>query len=151
MKLTVKDIEELMDHFASGKLTRMKYTGEGESLELRCENARPAAPEVSNAEPADISVPAEPADDVKDEDPGVDGTPVRAALAGVFYRAPKPGEKPYVEVGSKVEKGQTVGLLEAMKMMSEIPAPVKGTVRKILLKDSEFAEYDTVIMIIDPE
>lgn len=77
------------------------------------------------------------------------GTPITAPLAGIFYRAPKPGEKPFVEVGSKVEKGETVGLIEAMKMISEIPAPCSGIVKSILADDAEFAEYGKALIVID--
>jgi acetyl-CoA carboxylase biotin carboxyl carrier protein len=73
---------------------------------------------------------------------------VTAPLAGVFYRASKPGEKPYVESGQKVKKGDTVGLIEAMKMMSEIPAPCSGVVETIEVKDSDFAAYGTTLMYI---
>lgn len=73
---------------------------------------------------------------------------VRAPLAGIFYRASKPGEKPYVEEGQSVKKGDIVGLVEAMKMMNEIPAPCDGIVREIKAKDAVFTGYDAVLMTI---
>ena len=73
---------------------------------------------------------------------------VRAPLAGVFYRASKPGAAPYVEPGKHVEKGDIIGLIEAMKMMSEVPAPYAGTVKEIRAEDGVFAGYNDVLMTI---
>ena len=69
-------------------------------------------------------------------------TVVKAQMAGTFYVAPKPGEQPFVHEGSRVEKGDTLGLLEAMKMISEIPAPVSGVVEAVLQEDAAFAEFE---------
>ena len=76
---------------------------------------------------------------------------LKAPLAGVFYRASKPDEKPYVEAGQTVKKGDTVGLMEAMKMISEIPSPCDGKVLSIEAEDGKFAEYDSVIMKIEKD
>lgn len=83
---------------------------------------------------------------VKAESEQKTGTMVTAPLAGIFYRSPKPGEKPYVEVGTQVKKGQTIGLMEAMKIISEIPAPCDGTVREILAADGEFAQFEAPLV-----
>ncbi len=77
------------------------------------------------------------------------GTAVKAPLAGVFYRAPKPGEKPYAEVGQAVKKGDVIGLIEAMKMISEIPAPCDGIVKSIDKEDAEFAAFDSTLLVIE--
>ena len=69
-------------------------------------------------------------------------TVVKAQMAGTFYVSPKPGEQPFVHEGSRVEKGDTLGLLEAMKMISEIPAPVSGVVEAVLQEDAAFAEFE---------
>ena len=74
---------------------------------------------------------------------------MKAPLAGIFYRASKPGEKPFVEEGQRVKKGDIVGLVEAMKMMNEIPSPCDGVVREIRVGDAAFAEYDAVLMTIE--
>lgn len=88
------------------------------------------------------------ASDEKSDTVSENAVELKAPLAGVFYRAPKPGEKPYIEVGQTVKKGDTVGLMEAMKMISEIPSPCDGKVISIEAEDGKFAEYDSVIMKI---
>lgn len=77
------------------------------------------------------------------------GTVVRAPLAGIFYRAPREDAAPYVTEGTHVKKGDTVGLIEAMKIMSEIPAPCDGVVRKIIAENGGFAEYHAPLLVIE--
>lgn len=89
------------------------------------------------------------ASDEKSDAVSANAVELKAPLAGVFYRASKPGEKPYVEVGQTVKKGDTVGLMEAMKMISEIPSPCDGKILSIEAEDGKFAEYDSVIMKIE--
>ena len=78
---------------------------------------------------------------------------VKAPLAGVFYHAAKPGAVPYIAVGTHLNKGDTAGLLEAMKLMNEVKAPVSGTVTSIQTGDGEFAEYGRVLFVMqeDPD
>jgi acetyl-CoA carboxylase biotin carboxyl carrier protein len=69
--------------------------------------------------------------------PADDLVEVRAPISGIFYRAPSPGAAPFVEVGDIVRKGQSLALLEAMKLFSKIKAPVDGIVREILGGNAE--------------
>ena len=75
---------------------------------------------------------------------------VRSPLPGTFYRAPKPGAPPFVEVGSRVGADTVVGIIETMKMFNPIPAGLAGRVAAIELADAEFAEQDAVLMRIAP-
>ena len=77
-----------------------------------------------------------------------DAAVVKAQMAGTFYTSAKPGEAPYVKEGSRVAKGDTLGLLEAMKVISEITAPVSGTVESVMLEDAAFAEFDAPLFRI---
>jgi len=73
---------------------------------------------------------------------------VRAPLLGTFYRAPRPGAPPYVNVGSLVEQDTVVGIIETMKLMNSVSAGVSGTVAEILLANAQFAEQGAVLMRI---
>ena len=75
--------------------------------------------------------------------------PVVAPLVGVFYRATSPGAKPFVEVGDTVERGQTVGIVEAMKVMNEVTSDYRGTVAEILVENGEAVQYEQSLMLID--
>lgn len=110
-------------------------------------SAMPAAPTAAApAEPAAATAP-EPAD-VEEPDSGL--AEVHSPMVGTFYRAPAPDAPPYVEPGDRVEKGQTVCILEAMKLMNELEAEVSGTVREICVENAEPVEFGQVLFRIDP-
>ena len=76
---------------------------------------------------------------------------VRSPLVGTFYRAPAPGEEPYVEVGDTVRVGQPICIVEAMKLMNEIPSDVSGEVVEILADNAGGVEYDQPLFRLRPE
>lgn len=76
---------------------------------------------------------------------------VRSPVVGTFYRAPAPGEGAYVEVGDRVEVGQTLCIVEAMKLMNEIPADSSGEIVEILAENAKGVEYDQPLFNIRPE
>lgn len=76
---------------------------------------------------------------------------VRSPVVGTFYRAPAPGEEYYVEVGDHVGAGQTLCIVEAMKLMNEILADVSGEVVEVLVENSKGVEYDQPLFRIRPE
>ncbi|MGB9735820.1 MAG: acetyl-CoA carboxylase biotin carboxyl carrier protein [bacterium] len=76
---------------------------------------------------------------------------VNSPFVGTFYCAPSPSEKPFVEIGSKVKKGQTIGIVEAMKLMNAIEADADGYIKQILKKDGDPVEFGEPLFIIDPE
>ncbi len=75
---------------------------------------------------------------------------VKSPMVGTFYRAPAPEAPPYVEVGSRVTKGQTLCILEAMKLMNELESEVEGVVRHVLVENAEPVEYGQALFRIDP-
>ena len=100
--------------------------------------AAPSAPVAPEPEPAACAPePAAPA-----------GTEVKAPMVGVYYAAPAPGADPFVHVGSKVKKGETLCIIEAMKVMNEVAAECDGEVLSINAKDGELVEYGSCLMTI---
>lgn len=75
---------------------------------------------------------------------------VRAPMVGTFYRAPAPGQPPYVEVGQKVEADSTVGIIEVMKLMNSIEAGARGVVKEILVDNASAVEHGQVLVVIEP-
>lgn len=92
-----------------------------------------AAPVAESAQPA----PAQPAAEVVSN-----GTMVHSPIVGVAYLAPAPDKPVYKKVGDSVKEGETLCIVEAMKLMNEIPAPVAGKIGRILVEDGEVVEYD---------
>ncbi len=88
------------------------------------------------------------------EEPRVDvktaaGIEVKSPMVGTYYGAPEPGAKPYVSVGSRVAKGQTLCIIEAMKIMNEIESEVSGVVTEVLAADAQPVEYGQALFRID--
>jgi len=101
----------------------------------------PPAP--SPAQASESTTPAEP--------PQSKLVEVVCPMVGTFYRSPAPEAPPYVEVGSRVVKGQTLCVLEAMKLMNELEAEVQGIVREISVENAEPVEYGQVLFRIEPQ
>jgi len=77
------------------------------------------------------------------------GVKISSPMVGTFYRAPSPEAKPYVEIGTVVEKGDVVCIIEAMKMMNEIQAEVRGRVSKILIENGQPVEYEQPLFLLE--
>jgi acetyl-CoA carboxylase biotin carboxyl carrier protein len=75
--------------------------------------------------------------------------PIMAPLVGTFYRAPQPGAKPFVEEGDVVDEGQTVAIVEAMKLMNQVKADQAGKVAEILCSDGDWVEFEQPIMYLE--
>jgi len=76
---------------------------------------------------------------------------VKAPLVGTFYRAPSPHAKPFVEIGSKIKKGDTLCIIEAMKVMNEIKAEEAGAVKEILVENGKPVEFSHLLFILEAE
>lgn len=102
----------------------------------------PAAPAPAPAAPKPAAAPAAPA--------AVDGVEIASPMAGTFYRAPAPGEPAFVNEGDRVTQGQTIGIIEAMKLMNEIEAEVSGTVVKITADNGKPVTPGQTLIVIKP-
>jgi acetyl-CoA carboxylase biotin carboxyl carrier protein len=108
----------------------------------------PATVQVAN----DSANPAasEAASPTAEEAPSSEYSEVTSPMVGTFYRAPAPEAPPYVELGSRVAKGQTLCILEAMKLMNELESDFDGVVREILVENGEPVEYGQTLFLIGP-
>ena len=82
--------------------------------------------------------------------PAPEGTEVKSPMIGTFYRKPSPDAEPFVEVGAKVDADTVVCIIEAMKVMNEIKAEVKGTIIEVLMEEGKPVEYGQALFRIDP-
>jgi len=107
---------------------------------------------------ANASLPATPVTPFVQPPPAPEGPPVEmpaghtitAPMVGTFYAAPSPKDRPFVQEGDEVRVGDTVGIVEAMKMMNEIESDVAGRVARILVKNGQPVEYGQPLMVIEP-
>ncbi|MEN2982083.1 MAG: acetyl-CoA carboxylase biotin carboxyl carrier protein [Thermus sp.] len=102
------------------------------------------------AEAAPPPAPAEPPKRERAEEECAGCVEVKAPIVGTFYRAPAPDAPPYVKEGDRVEKGQVLCIIEAMKLMNEIESEVSGVVKKILVQNGEPVEYGQPLFLIQP-
>jgi acetyl-CoA carboxylase biotin carboxyl carrier protein len=89
-------------------------------------------------------------DGAADADAADGRTKVIAPLVGTFYRSPSPGAKVFVEEGDVVDAGQTVAIVEAMKLMNQVTAEQGGKVAEIVAKDGDWVEFEQVLMYLEP-
>ncbi len=88
-------------------------------------------------------------DDSVEEEIEISKAVVKSPIVGTAYLASEPGAKPFVSVGKKIKKGETIMIVEAMKTMNHVPSSMDGTVKKILVEDGQPVEYDQVLIVLE--
>ena len=144
--MTNQEIFDLMDRFQRSTIHAMKLSREDFSIEL---TKAPPAPVAAAVPPAPTPVQAVA---VQPEAPApqAESPTVDAPLVGTFYAAPAPDQPPFVAVGDHAKQGQTVCLIEAMKMMSEVPAPCDCVIEAILKNNGELAAFGEPLLRYKP-
>lgn len=153
--MNLNDIKDLMTQFDQSSLREFSYKNGTDELQFSKNEARPV-PEVATqvapapvlATPSPVAPTSAPAETVADEVPApaeasvaTEGNLVESPLVGVVYLAAGPDKPAFVTVGDSVKKGQTLVIIEAMKVMNEIPAPKDGVVTEILVSNEEMVEF----------
>jgi acetyl-CoA carboxylase biotin carboxyl carrier protein len=140
--IPLKDLKTLLQILEESSICEFEYQDESGRVRLVFGRGASREPAVSvtpasvSARPPSATAPAAPAV----EDP-VEGVYVTSPFVGTFYRAPAPDAQPFVEVGASVRKGQTLCIVEAMKLMNEIEAEFAGTVLEILVENGVSVEF----------
>ena len=140
--MDLNEIKALMDRFDTSACTVLEL--EEGNLRLRLEKGTApvsVAPEIQAAPAAPGAAAPQPA-------PVEEGQTLNAPLVGTFYAAPAPGEEAFAAPGKQVKKGETLCLIEAMKMMSEIPAPADCVVEEVLARDGEAVGFGEPLLRI---
>ena len=159
------DLARLLEVIDASDLTMLRVRTGGTEILVTRGGARPpeaseaprgspardlGAPDASQAEPGHAPRSPGVADRTDPDVPDSDLVSVRAPLIGTFYRSPEPGGPPYVEIGSPVEVGQTIGLVEAMKVFSAVSSSAQGTVEAFLVADLDVVQYGQEICRVRP-
>ncbi|KXT77283.1 acetyl-CoA carboxylase biotin carboxyl carrier protein [Streptococcus sp. DD13] len=148
--MDIKEIKDLMAQFDASSLKEFSYSTTSDQLvfskndhapqavtPLPVAEVAPSVPVVSVETPVEVAVPAGESSPVET----AEGDVVASPLVGVAYLAPSPDKPAFVEVGASVRKGQTLMIIEAMKVMNEVPAPHDGVVTEILVANEDVVEY----------
>lgn len=154
--MNINEIKDLMAQFDQSSLREFSYKNQSDELTFSKNEGQVAVPTASAApiaaplqaasspviEPTPQAAPSaepEPASEVPA--PATEGDVVESPLVGVAYLAAGPDKPPFVSVGDQVKKGQTLMIIEAMKVMNEVPAPKDGLVTEILVQNEEMVEF----------
>ncbi len=133
---------EIHEGEESVRITRVSATQQT-VIEAPASQPTPPAPQPAPASPsAEESSTAAPEETIK-------GHIVRSPMVGTFYRAPAPGAKPFVETGQQVNVGDTLCIIEAMKILNQIEADKSGVVTKVLVEDGQPVEYNQPLFVIE--
>lgn len=142
---TISNIAEIVNAKNLGEITIV----DGEkSITIKSKKCPPPPPMAMPAMTMPAAAVAEQATPML-EKTEVLGNEVKAPIVGTFYSAPSPNDKPFVSVGDTVKKGDTLFIIESMKVMNEVQSEFDGEVKKILINSGEAVEFDQTIMIID--
>ena len=158
--MNISEIKDLLAQFDASTLREFSYKNNGEELNLSKNQtssvtAAPVAPTVEVvapapqapvapvAAPAAVETPATPVEEASAPAPAqaAEGEVVESPLVGVAYLSPSPEKPAFVSVGDTVKKGQTLLIVEAMKVMNEVPAPKDGVITEILVANEEVVDY----------
>ena len=150
--MDIAKIRELVELVADSGVAELEIETKEMNLRIRSRDAETTAVvgPVAAVAPA-TAVPAAPAP--APAEPAVAEVPLRdviSPIVGTFYRAPSPESPPFASVGDKVSTGQTLCIVEAMKVMNEIDAEFSGTIKEVLLDDGSPVEAEAVMFLIDP-
>ena len=140
MKINKNIIKELTEYLNEFNLNEIEYTEKDIKVK------------VSKSTNTNIATVKEVKSEIKSENIKIDnigGTKVPSPIIGTAYLAPEPGGKKFVEIGKKINKGDTIMIVEAMKTMNHVPSPIAGTVKKICVEDGQPVEYGHTIAIIE--
>jgi acetyl-CoA carboxylase biotin carboxyl carrier protein len=155
--MDIRNIEKLVKIFDSSSLTELSIEEEGLNIYLSRNNEVIAAPaqHVAYATPQPAIAPEKPLSSnpaaTEAAPKPVDGHQICSPIVGTYYSAPSPDSDPYVSVGAKVKVGQTLCIIEAMKVMNEIEADKAGVIAEILVENGQAVEYNQPLFVIKPE
>ena len=140
MKINKNIIKELTEYLNEFNLTEIEYTEKDVKVK------------VSKLSGTNIASAKEIKSEIKSESIKVEkvaGTEVPSPIIGTAYLAPEPGGKKFVDVGKKINKGDTLMIVEAMKTMNHVPSPTSGTIKQICVEDGQPVEYGHTLVIIE--
>jgi acetyl-CoA carboxylase biotin carboxyl carrier protein len=153
--MDIRKVKKLIELLEESGIAEIEITEGEESVRISRHGANPVAPPAfAYAPPPAAAPPAQQAPSPSEPAPAVpeaeeEGFTVTAPMVGTFYAASSPGSPPFVQVGDRVEAGDILCIIEAMKMMNQIEAEVSGTIKSIRVQNGDPVEYGQVLLVID--
>ena len=152
--MDLRKLKTLIDLVQASGIAEIEINEEGDHVRIvnrpaQAAQAAPAIIEIPQAAPAPAAPAPSAAPSAAPASNSPSGTQVTSPMVGTFYRAPSPGADPFVEVGTQVKKGDTLCIIEAMKLLNEIEAEVSGTVKEILVDNGSPVEFGQPLFVIE--
>jgi acetyl-CoA carboxylase biotin carboxyl carrier protein len=150
--MDIRKVKKLIELLDESGIAEIEISEGDDSVRIsRYSPSAPVAPVATHiAPPAPAAAPAAAAAPVvAPAEPEEDGTEVNSPMVGTYYAASSPGAAPYVQVGDRVNEGDTLCIIEAMKMMNQIESEVSGVVKSIRLQNGEPVEFGQTLFMID--
>ena len=144
--VNLKDLKKIIEMMRKAELTEVDVEQEGIKIKLR----KGSAPELAAPAAAPALLAPAPAAPVPLAPAAPAGLTITAPMVGTFYRSPSPDADVFIQEGSLIEPGKTVCIIEAMKLMNEIKAEVKGKIVKVLVENAQPVEYGQPLFIVEP-
>jgi acetyl-CoA carboxylase biotin carboxyl carrier protein len=150
MRVDTSLVRELAELLHANELTEIEVEDGDRRIRVKRETAAlvAAAPAAAAAAPALTAPPMHAKEDVGAKEEEVAGTTVKSPMVGTAYLSPEPGANAFIDVGKAVKAGDTLLIVEAMKVMNPITAPEGGVVKKVLISDGQPVEFDQPLVII---
>ena len=148
--MDIRKIKKLIELVEESGISELEISEGEESVRISRNSTAPVAPVQYAAAPAPVAATAAPAAAAEAAAPAVPaGHQVLSPMVGTFYGAPSPDAKPFVKVGQSVTAGETLCIVEAMKMMNQIEADKSGVIKEILAQNEDAIEFDQPLFIIE--
>jgi len=143
--MDIKELKRLLEAFDKSKTNVLELETEEFRifLDKSASNAISTAPQETTVQTQPAPQLPTPSQNETQKEAQIEGELIKSPMVGTFYQAPSPDSPPYVKVGDKVKKGQTLCIIEAMKIMNELVAEFDCEILEILVEDGEPVEYDT--------
>jgi acetyl-CoA carboxylase biotin carboxyl carrier protein len=150
MSINFQELRDLLTAIANTDVTELNLKNADFELSVKKSPTVAAAPGAASAAP--LAVAAAPIAPVVEVPNPIDKkwVEVKSPMVGTFYRAPNPDEPPFAAVGDRIANGQTVCIIEAMKLMNELEAEVAGQVMEILVENGQPVEFGQTLMYVNP-
>lgn len=145
--LEQSDVAEIEIHEGEESVRISRQVSGGAAMPFYMPQGMPMPMAGAAPQPAAAPAPAQSAGD--DGEDAITGKLVRSPMVGTFYRAPSPGSKAFVEEGQSVKAGDTLCIIEAMKILNQIESDHSGTVKRILVENGQPVEYNQPLFLID--
>lgn len=148
--MDIRKVKKLIELLEESDVAEIEIHEGEESIRIsRASQVALSAPMMAAPMPAPAPAPAAPAADAAPAKEELSGHAVRSPMVGTFYRSPAPNSSPFVEVGKQVSVGDTLCIIEAMKLMNQIEADKSGTIKQILVENGQPVEYNQPLFIIE--